>query len=110
LSQKGGDFVEHLFNTDFLVSVIVKIEVLGFNDVTLKLKAMEEFVSTATDLPLDEAVTRQTILLRRTYKKLKLGDAIIAATSLVYDLTLITNNSKDFESINGLRLLNPYSY
>jgi len=28
LTQKGGDFVELLFNTDFLISVIVKIEVL----------------------------------------------------------------------------------
>ena len=68
LTQKGGDFVELLFNTDFLISVIVKIEVLGFNDVPHKLKAMEEFVNTAIELPLDESVTKQTILLRRSYK------------------------------------------
>jgi predicted nucleic acid-binding protein len=109
LTQKGGDFVEQLFNTDFLISVIVKIEVLGFNDVPYKLKAMEEFLNTAVELPLDEAVTKQTILLRRRYKKLRLGDAIIAATSLTYDLTLITNNTKDFENVQGVKLLNPYT-
>lgn len=79
------------------------------NDVPHKLKAMEEFVNTAIELPLDESVTKQTILLRRSYKKLKLGDAIIAATSLIYDLTLITNNTKDFENVQGVKLLNPYT-
>ena len=82
---------------------------LGFNDVPYKLKVMEEFVNTAIELPLDEAVTKQTILLRRSNKKLKLGDAIIAATSLTCDLILITNNTKDFENVQGLKLLNPYT-
>lgn len=109
LTQKGGDFVELLFNTDFLISVIAKIEVLGFNDVPYKLKEMEEFVNTATEFSLDEAVATQTILLRRRYKKLKLGDAIIAATAITYDLILITNNTKDFENIRGIKLLNPYT-
>jgi predicted nucleic acid-binding protein len=78
LPVKGSDFVEEIFNVDFMISVAVKIEVLGFDDVPTKLSAIEEFVNTATVLPLDEAITKQTILLRRLYKKLKLGDAIIA--------------------------------
>jgi predicted nucleic acid-binding protein len=69
---------------------------------------MEEFVNTATVLPLDEAVTQQTILLRRQYKKLKLGDAIIAATALVYNLTLITRNTSDFKNIAGIKVVNPF--
>jgi len=109
LPQYGSDFVENLFNTNFLISVAVKIEVLGFDDLPTKLEAMEEFVNTATDLPLDESVTRQAILLRRKYKKLKLGDAIIAATAIVHNLTLISRNSKDFEKIKGLKTLNPYT-
>jgi predicted nucleic acid-binding protein len=32
-------------------------------------------------------------------------DAIIAATALVYDLTLITHNTSDFENIANLNLL-----
>lgn len=35
-------------------------------------------------------------------------DALIAATALVHDLTLVTRNSKDFESIDGLCILNPF--
>jgi predicted nucleic acid-binding protein len=108
LPQKGSDFVEHIFNTDFLISVAVKIEVLGFNDAPAIMASMEEFVNTATVLPLDEAVTQQTILLRRQYKKLKLGDAIIAATALVNNLTIITRNTSDFKNITDIKIVNPY--
>lgn len=109
LPQKGSDFVEAIFNTDFLISVAVKIEVLGFDDLPDKLTAMEEFVNAATVLPLDDAVTQQTILLRRQYKKLKLGDAIIAATALVHKLILITRNMNDFKAIKGLIVADAHS-
>ena len=108
LPQKGSDFVEHLFNTDFLISVVVKIEVLGFDDVPDKLLAVEEFINSATIIALDDLITEQTILLRRKYKKIKLPDAIIAATAVVNNLILITRNSKDFENIQELKILNPH--
>lgn len=38
---------------------------------------------------------------------MSLGDAIIAATALVHDLTLVTRNLDDFRWIAGLRLLDP---
>jgi len=109
LPKKGSDFMEQFFNKDFLISIVVKIEVLGFNEVPAKLKAMEEFVNTAAVLPLDEAVTRQTILLRRQYRKLKLGDAIIAATALAHNLDLISRNTSDFKNISGLTVIDPYT-
>jgi predicted nucleic acid-binding protein len=34
-------------------------------------------------------------------------DKLIAATALIYDLTMVTRNIKDFES-TGVRLLNPF--
>ena len=109
LPEKGSDFVENLFDTDFLISVATKIEVLGFNDVPEKLVAMEEFVNSATTLSLDELVTKQTINLRREYKKLKLGDAIIAATALVHNLIVISRNISDFKNITGLQVIDPHS-
>jgi predicted nucleic acid-binding protein len=109
LPEKGSDFVENLFDSDFLISVATKIEVLGFNDVPEKLLAMEEFVNSATTLTLDELVTNQTIQLRRDYKKLKLGDAIIAATALVHNLIVISRNVSDFKNITGLQVIDPHS-
>lgn len=108
LPRNSSDFVEKIFNSDFLISVVVKIEVLGFADVPAKMKVMEEFIGTATLLSLDDAVTLQTINLRKSHK-LKLGDAIIAATAIVYDLTLITRNTNDFKNIQGLNVIDPHS-
>jgi len=69
---------------------------------------IEDFISLATELPLDKDVTRKAIELRRSYTKLKLGDAIIAATAVVHDLILVTNNIKDFKNIASLTLIDPH--
>ena len=50
----------------------------------------------------------KTAELRKEYK-IKLPNAIIAATSIVYDLILITRNTKDFSDIKNLQILNPYN-
>lgn len=76
MDDKGSAFVENIFNTGFTISVVIKIEALGYNDYPAKMHRLEEFLDTAIILPLDDAVTQKTIELRRI-KKLKLGDAII---------------------------------
>jgi predicted nucleic acid-binding protein len=100
-------FLKQVFNEDFHISVAVEIEVLGFNTSPEGTVELEEFIAGATIFQLDEPITRRTIDLRRRYK-LKLGDAIIAATALEYNLTLITHNVADFKRVDGLSILNPY--
>ena len=39
---------------------------------------------------------------------MSLGDAIIAGTAVVYDLTVVTRNIDDFRWISDLKLLNPF--
>ena len=39
---------------------------------------------------------------------IKLPDAIIAATAMVYNLILVTHNVDDFRKIRGLKTLNPF--
>lgn len=108
LDDKGSTFVEKVFNTGFNVSVVVKIEVLGYGNAPDKMHLLEAFLATATLLPLDDSVTQKTIDLRRI-KKLKLGDAIIAATALIHNLTLITRNIADFNNLDGLTVINPHA-
>ncbi|MFY8003432.1 MAG: PIN domain-containing protein [Chitinophagaceae bacterium] len=48
-----------------------------------------------------------TAELRKNFK-IKLPDAIIAATAIVNELTLITRNTNDFKHINILRTINPW--
>ena len=58
-------------------------------------------------IALDDDITAKTIELRKKYK-IKLPDAIIAATALVFELTLITGNIDDFKNIEGIDILNPH--
>jgi predicted nucleic acid-binding protein len=108
LPDNGKQKITGIIDDGFNISVVVKIEVLGYDDLASKMKQLEAFLDLATVFPLDSDVTAKTIYLRRKYKKLKLGDAIIAATALAYNFALVTRNTKDFKNIEGLEVLNPY--
>jgi predicted nucleic acid-binding protein len=43
-------------------------------------------------------------------KRIKLPDAIIAATALVQNCILLSHNTTDFNKIEGLQVLDPYSF
>ena len=91
-----------------VISIITEIELLGFNfPSAVDLQKMEELINDATVLPLDKAIAEQTINIRRKYK-IKLPDAIIAATALVHGLTLVTRNIADFNAIDNLLLVDPF--
>lgn len=90
------------------MSVISKIEVLGYNKISAKdLIRIEDVFNVLETIGLTDEVISKTIWLRRKHK-LKLGDAIIAATTIVNDLILCTRNLKDFKNIKGLSLYNPF--
>ncbi len=60
--------------------------------------------------PLTNDIAQKAIELIDAYSNshgLLLADAIIAATALEYDLTLITYNKKHFQFIKDLKLLKP---
>ncbi len=61
----------------------------------------------ATILPIDDQVISKTINIRQN-NKIALGDAIIAATAIVYNLTIVTRNISDFKNIENLMVVNPY--
>ena len=56
---------------------------------------------------LEKEIKFKTAEIRKAHK-IKLPDAIIAATALAYDLTLLTRNVIDFNDIEGLNLINPH--
>lgn len=102
------DVVEDVLRHSFTVSIITKIELLGWRKHTSEgfIKA-REFLSRAEVIFIDEDVAELTIELKRT-KNIKLADALIASTALLNDLVLATRNVDDFSMIDGLEIYNPF--
>jgi len=76
-------FLHELFlNEDLAVSIITKIEVLGYHLLKLNEKSMlEKLFKSLEVLQLGAICANKAISLRRNYN-LSLGDSIISATSL----------------------------
>jgi predicted nucleic acid-binding protein len=104
MPEKGKTFLASIIDGEPSISVINKIEALGFSIIN---NAILEFVEASVVIGLTDEIVEQTIFIRKTYKT-KLPDAIIAATALVFNLTLVTRNNADFKIINGLSLVNPW--
>ena len=108
IPQKELSTIEKILEEDFNISIITKIEFLGWKyyDYETFLNA-KEFINLANIIPLNNEIAEIAIKLRRKYN-LKLGDAVIAATSLFHDLTLITRNEKDFKKVKEIKIYNPF--
>ena len=89
------------------ISVITQIEVLRFNDTPENESILANFINMSIIHPLSPAVVRRTIELCKQ-SKIKLPDAIVAATAMTENFTLITRNISDFKNIPGIKLLNPW--
>ena len=104
LPDKAENFISKIVDENFNISIINKIEILGYNNAG---RQIEEFISLAVIFSLTDEIADKTIELRRL-KKLKLPDAVIAATAIIKDFVLLTRNTKDFNNIDELSLLNPH--
>lgn len=87
------------------ISIINKIELLSFSIVPDQIVA---FIQSVYIIPLTDEIAAKTIDIRKIYK-LKLPDAIIAATAIIFDLTLITHNISDFKRVTELNFIDSYS-
>jgi len=97
-----------LAHDDSVVSGISYPEVLGYTGLTAaETSVLDAFFSTTPMLPVDEPVLRQAAKLKQQ-RRMKLGDAIVAATALVHRVTLATRNVSDFSWIPDLTLFNPF--
>jgi len=101
LSPKGRKLVAHCIDDDPCISVISKIELLGFRLVTTEIK---DFVKSSLVIGLTDEIIDQTISLRKTYR-IQLPDAVIASTAIVSGLTVLTRNFSDFKRIKDLNVL-----
>ena len=89
---------------DLQVSIVAQIEVLGYHQLKQVEKTfLENFFNAIFVIPLNDLVAAKAIELRQR-KPISLADSIIAATALIYDLTVFTENVKDYAGVKGLKV------
>ena len=96
--------------SDSAINTIIYLELIQGAKNKAEVAKIEKYLNRFELLHFDKAVSQKSIELVRTYSKshgLMMPDAIVAATCLENDLTLITYNVKDFRFIDGLKILRP---
>ena len=105
LSAESEKFMDMILGERYSISVINRIELLGFKSLNVnESEALSSFISHSDIFDLEENIILETIQIRKKYS-IKLPDAIIAATCLVNNFSLITNNIKDFDKIRHLQIV-----
>ena len=86
-------------------SAISLLEALGYHRLTTSEEAeFRQLFDTVVVIPIGSIVIAEAIHLRQQRKR-SLGDSIIAATALLYNLPVLTNNITDFAGISGLQVI-----
>lgn len=100
-------FVESL---DAVIDATIYIECLQGSKSNREERVIEKYLMRFPLLPITPASSIEAIELIRSYSNshgLMLPDALIAATALEYDLTIVTYNVPNFRFIPGLKWLEP---
>ena len=109
LSSKVIKWLDNqILESNISISVINEIELLGFNTTLEEAQDLQDLINNVIVIELSRDVVNQTIQLKKI-KKMKLPDAIIAATALVHNLTIVSRNKSDFKNIDGLKCIDPYT-
>jgi predicted nucleic acid-binding protein len=93
-----------IIDSDFTISFINKIEVLAHSTAG---EVWNNFINQAVIILADDEIIEQTIKIRKK-NKIKIPDALVAATAIVNDLILLTRNMEDFKKIENLKVENPW--
>jgi predicted nucleic acid-binding protein len=110
ISILNDDKYSRLLDNDFpgnirCTSVIVQIELLGFPGITEEIEGLiRSFLEDISVVTIEFDIVETAIKIRRSKLGIKLPDAVIAATAIVMDATLVTNDD-DLLGLNfpGLR-------
>lgn len=103
----GNSFLDKVLNEESSISFISEIELQVWNPSNPEdIKIYHSFVEQSNILGIDQDIIQETIKIRKS-EKVKLPDALIAATAIIHDRTLVADNDKDFERVPKLKYINP---
>jgi hypothetical protein len=103
----AADFVDALTGQIFIGRISAMELIVGARD-KREQTIIERFIARYQVKELSESIGQTAYHSLRQYAKshgLALADALIAATAMVNDLTLVSRNEKHFRPIKGLKFL-----
>jgi tRNA(fMet)-specific endonuclease VapC len=107
LPVNGLSFIDKIVDHESIISFVTEIELQVWNPPDLDLLNIYQiFVSNSTIVGINDNIIQETIRIRKSFK-IKLPDALIAATAIINDLKLIADNDKDFKKVPELKYINP---
>jgi predicted nucleic acid-binding protein len=108
-SDSAEKFMDGIYEANpATLSVITEIELLCWKTPTKEDDdVLHDFLDKALVFELDREIKLKTAEIRKSIK-IKLPDAIIAATALERNHTLLSRNIEDFSRVKGLKLINPW--
>lgn len=109
LPLEAISFMDALVDTDSKVSFITKIELFVWNPpIAEDIIVREQFLAGSEIHYINEEIINKAIQIRKV-TRIKLPDAVIAATAVYYDYVLLSTNDNDFKKVIplGLKYKNP---
>ncbi len=90
------------------LSIITELELLSWPKLSEHgITTIQKFVSHCFIYPLSRETVNLAAALRRN-RRISLPDAVIAATAMMHNQTLVTRNVKDFAGIGTIEVINPF--
>jgi hypothetical protein len=86
-------------------SAMTRLEILGFAALSAAdEKGLRELLAEFTEVHIAPAVIDEAIRVRKAIR-IKIPDAIIAATALVHQAEVVSRNTTDFRGVAGLKVI-----
>jgi len=103
-TSQGNPIVEPFLDYNIGISYISEMELLGvFSISKIQKSNMQNIIDECFIIDMNSEIKKKSIQIKQKYK-IKLPDAIIAATSIQYNIPFITADS-DFKVIKELDLI-----
>ena len=90
-------------------STISRLKLFGFPDLKPgDEKKLKELLGCFSEFAVTAEVVDRAIEVRRERRRIRVPDAIIAASALLMNAKLATRNIEDFKHIKGLQVVDPF--
>ena len=88
-------------------SAVTRLEILGFAGLNAADElGLRNLLAQLSEAPIDDGVIERAVEIRKSVR-IKIPDALVVVTALIYGAILITRNADDFKNVPGISVLDP---